>query len=116
MIDDIESPSSIVLEYLDDNLLDVSIRKRVEGADVKFVARTVLEALSLLHEKGYVHTGQSHKPRFTHTGIQLAILILIYFGPHQMLNPTTFLSTMVTTKPASAESRWEIVAMSIDLM
>ncbi|KAI4143049.1 MAG: hypothetical protein L6R39_004722 [Caloplaca ligustica] len=56
MIDDIESPSSIVLEYLDDNLLDVSIRKRVEGADVKFVARTVLEALSLLHEKGYVHT------------------------------------------------------------
>ena len=58
MIDDIESPSSLVLEYLDDNLLNVCSRKRLEGLDVKVVARTVLEALAALHENGFVHTGQ----------------------------------------------------------
>lgn len=58
MIDIVESPSSLVLEYLDDNLLDVCSRKRLEGSDVKVVARTVLEALAVLHEKGFVHTGK----------------------------------------------------------
>jgi len=58
MIDNIESPSSLVLEYLDDNLLDVCSRKRLEGSDVKVVARIVLEALAVLHENGFVHTGQ----------------------------------------------------------
>ena len=59
MIDEIESPSSLVLEYLDDNLLDVCSRKRLEGSDIKVVARTVLEALAVLHENGFVHTGES---------------------------------------------------------
>ena len=58
MIDNIESPSSLVLEYLDDNLQDVCSRKRLEGSDVKVVARTVIEALAMLHENGFVHTGQ----------------------------------------------------------
>lgn len=58
MIDNIESPSSLVLEYLDDNLLDVCSRKRLESSDVKFVARIILEALAVLHENGFVHTGQ----------------------------------------------------------
>ena len=58
MIDNIESPSSLVLDYLDDNLLDVCSRKRLEGSDVKVVARTILEALAVLHENGFVHTGQ----------------------------------------------------------
>ena len=58
MIDNIESPSSLVLEYLDDNLLDVCSRKRLEGSDLKVVARIVLEALAVLHENGFVHTGK----------------------------------------------------------
>lgn len=58
MIDNIESPPSLVLEYLDDNLLDVCSRKRLESSDVKVVARTVLEALAVLHENGFAHTGQ----------------------------------------------------------
>jgi serine/threonine protein kinase len=58
MIDNIESPSSLVLEYLDDNLLDVCSRKRLESSDVKVVARIILEALAVLHENGFVHTGQ----------------------------------------------------------
>ena len=58
MIDNIESPSSLVLEYLDDNLLDVCSRKRLEGSDLKLVARIVLEALAVLHENGFVYTGK----------------------------------------------------------
>lgn len=50
MIDGIESPPSLVLEYLDDNLLDVCSRKRLGSSEVKVVARTVLEALAVLHE------------------------------------------------------------------
>ena len=57
-IDIIENHSSLVLEYLDDNLLDVCSRKIFEGSDVKVVARTVLEALAAFHENGFVHTGQ----------------------------------------------------------
>lgn len=58
MIDIVESHSSLVLEYLDDNLLEVCSRKRLGSSDLKVVARTVLEALAVLHEKGFVHTGQ----------------------------------------------------------
>ena len=59
MIDIIESHSSLVLEYLDDNLLDVCSRNRLQGSDLKVVAHTVLEALAMLHGNGFVHTGQS---------------------------------------------------------
>lgn len=57
MIDTTEDPPSLVLKYLDDNLLTVSGEKRLESSDLKVVARTVLQALAVLHEKGYVHTG-----------------------------------------------------------
>ena len=57
MIDHIETPPSLVLEYLDDNLLDVCSRERLESSDVKVVASTVLEALAVLHGNGFVHTG-----------------------------------------------------------
>ncbi len=32
--------------------------KRLEDSDVRVVARTVFEALAVLHENGFVHTGQ----------------------------------------------------------
>lgn len=57
MIDTTEDPPSLVLKYLDDNLLKISGRKRLEGADLKFVARNILEALAAFHENGFVHTG-----------------------------------------------------------
>jgi casein kinase II subunit alpha len=49
VINNIESPFLLVLDYLDDNLLDVYSRKRLEDSDVKVVARTILEALAVLH-------------------------------------------------------------------
>ena len=59
LIDTTEDPPSLVLRYLDDNLLDVSGQKRLEGSDLKFVARSTLEALAELHGKGFVHTGNN---------------------------------------------------------
>ena len=57
LIDTIEDPPSLVLRHLDDNLLDSSNQRRLEKADIKFVAQNVLTALDALHERGYVHTG-----------------------------------------------------------
>ena len=58
LVDTVEDPPALVLKYLDDNLLDASNARRLEKADIKFVARNVLTALDALHERGYVHTGQ----------------------------------------------------------
>ena len=35
----------------------MSDSKRLERGDIKFVAKRVLEALKVVHERGYVHTG-----------------------------------------------------------
>ena len=58
LVDTVEDPPSLVLRHLDDNLLNASNQRRLEKADIKFVARNVLLALDALHERGYVHTGK----------------------------------------------------------
>lgn len=57
MIDIIEDPPSLVLKFLDDNLLNVSGQEGLKGSDLKHVARSLLQALAALHENGFVHTG-----------------------------------------------------------
>lgn len=60
LIDEIEDPAdppALVLKHLDDNLLNASATQRLTGLEVKYVARSVLEAPKVLHEDGYVHTG-----------------------------------------------------------
>jgi len=61
LIDGIEEPSdppTIVLKYLDDHLLNASIKKTLSRKELKYASRHILEALKVLHEKGYVHTGK----------------------------------------------------------
>lgn len=53
----IDDPPSLILKYLDDSLLNASNAKTLERADIKFVARNILQALEALHSCGYVHTG-----------------------------------------------------------
>lgn len=60
LVDTVDNPASLVLRHLDDNLLDASNQRRLEKADIKFVARNVLLALDALHDQGYVHTGENH--------------------------------------------------------
>ncbi|OJD10351.1 hypothetical protein ACJ73_09830 [Blastomyces percursus] len=60
LLDEIQNPSTpptIVLRHLDDDILHASDMKRLTRQEVKYVARKVLEALSVLHEEGFVHTG-----------------------------------------------------------
>ncbi|KAF2243952.1 kinase-like protein [Trematosphaeria pertusa] len=56
LLDQIEEPPALVLEFLQDNLLKASNMRRLERPEIKFVARGVLEALNIFHEAGYVHT------------------------------------------------------------
>lgn len=61
LIDEIQEPSdppTIVLKYLDDHLLSASIKKTLNRKELKYVTRRVLEALKVLHEDDYVHTGK----------------------------------------------------------
>jgi hypothetical protein len=46
-----------VLKYLDDNITRASRKQRLTRRKIKYVAKNVLEALKVLHEDGYVHTG-----------------------------------------------------------
>lgn len=67
-IDTSNDPPSLVLKYLDDNLLNASNEKKLERAEIKFVARNVLQALEALHSRGYVHGGiAQNAPTKLHT-------------------------------------------------
>ena len=99
MIDKTEDPSSLVLRYLDDSLLEVSGKKRLEGSDLKFVARNTLEALAELHNKGFVHTGNNAYLK----GIKIFILTV---AMAQMSNLTISSSTMATVLPDSVKFNW----------
>jgi casein kinase II subunit alpha len=57
MLDGTKNPPSLILQYLDENLLHASSLKTLESSDVKFVAKRVLQAIQSLHEDGYTHTG-----------------------------------------------------------
>lgn len=59
LIDEIVEPSeptSIVLLYLDTDLLKESNKKRLSRPDIKKVAKAILLALEVLHQDGLVHT------------------------------------------------------------
>lgn len=51
------TPPSIVLRYMDDDLLHASDNQRLNRREVKYVAKGVLKALAVLHEDGFVHAG-----------------------------------------------------------
>ncbi|KAL9028496.1 MAG: hypothetical protein Q9196_003151 [Gyalolechia fulgens] len=58
-IDEIQDPHLLVLEYLETNLLIESGMQKLESSEVKHVTKTILQALTALHEEGIVHTGAS---------------------------------------------------------
>ena len=60
LLDEVEDPAeppAIVLKYLDDDITRASRKQRLTRQEIKYVARNVLEALQVLHEDGYAHTG-----------------------------------------------------------
>lgn len=62
LLDEIQDPiepTSIVLQYLDTELLKESRKERLTRPEIKQVAKGVLDALRVLHEDNMVHTGTS---------------------------------------------------------
>lgn len=60
LIDEIVEPadlSTIMFNHLEDDLLTASNAKKLSGREIKYVSKSVLEALKVLHEGDYVHTG-----------------------------------------------------------
>jgi serine/threonine protein kinase len=56
-LEDSHGPPILLLEYLDDDLLNASNKRRLTRPEVKFVSKKLLEALAVLHDDGLVHTG-----------------------------------------------------------
>ncbi|OBT63980.1 hypothetical protein VE03_05934 [Pseudogymnoascus sp. 23342-1-I1] len=59
LIDEIGEPSNpptIVLKYLDDHLLNASIKRTLNRRELKFVSKRILIALNVLHQGSHVHT------------------------------------------------------------
>lgn len=77
LIDEIADPSdppAIVLKHADDHLLNAAASKRLTSPEIKYVARRILEALKLLHEDGFVHTGKCTYPLYEKRVIDISLL------------------------------------------
>ena len=57
LVDRVEDPESIVLEYMDDNVLKLLQQKQLLKVEAKRALRATIEALIALHGKNIVHTG-----------------------------------------------------------
>lgn len=57
LVDQIEDPESVVLEYMDDNVLNLLQQKQLSKVEAKRALRATIEALIALHDKNIVHTG-----------------------------------------------------------
>ncbi|GAQ04525.1 hypothetical protein ALT_1846 [Aspergillus lentulus] len=86
LIDELEDstiPPTLILRYLDDDALRASNHQRLMRPEVKYVAKKVLEGLSVLHDEGFVHT--DIKPsnvlvNYDHSDIRFADVQLADFG------------------------------------
>jgi serine/threonine protein kinase len=77
LVDTIEEPldpPAIVLKYLDDDLLNVKVIKKLSRPEIKHVAKTALSALNVLHSENYVHTGST--PGTVRKAIRMLIIKL----------------------------------------
>ncbi|KAJ8128990.1 hypothetical protein O1611_g4640 [Lasiodiplodia mahajangana] len=59
LIDEIQDPAeptTIVLKHLESDLLEATVQRPLNIGEIKYVSKRILEALSVMHEDGYVHT------------------------------------------------------------
>ena len=58
LIDVVDNPPSLTLEFLDTTLYKASCEKKFDRCDVKRAVKTVLDGLVILHSHKRAHTGQ----------------------------------------------------------
>lgn len=58
LVDVIENPQSLVLEFLDKTLYHASCEQKLDRCDIKRAVKTVLDGLAVLHAHKRAHTGQ----------------------------------------------------------
>lgn len=59
LVDQTADPESLVLEYMDNNALDLLKKKQLPRIEAKRALKAALQALAVLHDKNIVHTGSS---------------------------------------------------------
>jgi serine/threonine protein kinase len=64
LVDQIEDPASVVLEYMDDNVLSLLKRKQLPKVEAKRALKATFKALTALHDHNIVHTGTFQKGAF----------------------------------------------------
>ena len=57
LVDQIEEPESLALEYMDNNVLYLLKKSALPRIEAKRALQAALQALVILHEKNIVHTG-----------------------------------------------------------
>jgi casein kinase II subunit alpha len=62
LVDEIENLRSLVLEYMDDNVLNLLKKKQLARIDAKRALKAAAQALVALHGKNIVHTGKGGRP------------------------------------------------------
>lgn len=58
LVDVIDNPQSLVLQYLDRTLYEASCEQKLDRWDVKRAVKSALDGLALLHAHKRAHTGQ----------------------------------------------------------
>ena len=83
LVDVIDNPQSLVLEYLDKTLYEVSCEQKLNRWDIKRAVKSALDSLAVLYTHKRVYTGQYRTialrrlPRYTHTrGVQISNRII----------------------------------------
>jgi casein kinase II subunit alpha len=62
LVDEVEEPRSLVLEYMDDNAFNLLKTKKLTKLEAKRALKATAQALVALHERNIVHTGESQTP------------------------------------------------------
>jgi casein kinase II subunit alpha len=70
LVDQIEDSQSLVLEYMDNNVLNLLKKKQLPRIEAKRAVKATLRALVVLHDKNIVHTGMSYR-----RSIRIAMLV-----------------------------------------
>lgn len=66
LLDEIDTGTeshTLIMRWLDGDLLNATKDRQLATSEVKLVAKCVLEALRALHAEGYIHTGEPTAPR-----------------------------------------------------